>query len=61
MYSFQGAKVLDKKGGKYNMNEQVVNLTFFLIKDYIQDFKDCMKSPNKLSSAVVKPSLGMER
>lgn len=42
------------------MDEQVVNLTVFLIKDYVQEFKDCMKSPNNLSSSVVKPTLEMD-
>lgn len=42
------------------MDKQAVNLTIFLIKDYVQDFKECMKSPDTLSNSKLKSSYGME-
>lgn len=37
-----------------------MNLTVFLIKDYITEFKDCMKSPDNLSSSKLKATFGMD-
>ena len=42
------------------MDKQVVNLTIFLIKDHIQELKDCMKSPHCLSHTNIKASYGLE-
>lgn len=41
-------------------DKQVVNLTIFLIKDYVEEFKDCMKSPESLSSSTFKQSFGLD-
>lgn len=42
------------------MDKQVVNLTVFLLKDYLSDFDDCLKSPRYLSSSDLKPTYGFE-
>ena len=42
------------------MNKQVVNLTIFLIKDYVQDLKDCLKSSDTLSSAKIKSQFELD-
>lgn len=41
-------------------DKQVVNLTIFLIKDYVEEFEDCMKSPKTLSSSTLKQSFGLD-
>lgn len=42
------------------MDKQVINLTVFLIKDYVQELKDCLKSPYFLSSSKIKSQLGLD-
>ncbi len=41
------------------MDKQVINLTIFLIKDYVEEFKDCLKSSYTLSSSKLKSELGL--
>lgn len=42
------------------MDKQVINLTIFLIKDYVEDFNDCLKSPQTLSSSKLKAELALD-
>lgn len=42
------------------MDKQVINLTLFLIKDHVQDLKDCLKSSDSLSSSKLKPQFGLD-
>ena len=42
------------------MDKQVINLTVFLIKDYVQELNDCLKSPYFLSSSKIKSQLGLD-
>lgn len=42
------------------MEKKIVNLTIFLIKEYILDFDDCLKAPNALSSSAIKAHFGIE-
>ncbi len=42
------------------MDKQVINLTIFLIKDYVQELKDCLKSPSSLSSSKIKSQFGLD-
>ena len=41
------------------MDKQVVNLTIFLMKDYIHEIEDCLKSPDYLVSASIKPQFDL--
>lgn len=42
------------------MDKQVINLTIFLIKEYVVDLEDCLKSPDTLSSSALKAQYGIE-
>lgn len=42
------------------LDKQVINLTIFLIKDYIQNLRDCIKNPGSLSSSKLKPQFGLD-
>ena len=42
------------------MDKQFINLTIFLIKDYVEDFNDCLKSPQTLSSSKLKAELALD-
>lgn len=42
------------------MEKQVINMTIFLIKDYVQSLKDCLKTPAQLSSSKLKPQFGLD-
>jgi uncharacterized protein (TIGR04141 family) len=42
------------------LDKQVVNLTIFLIKDYIENLKDCPKSSDLLCSSKLKPQFGLD-
>lgn len=42
------------------MDKQVINLTIFLIKDHVQNLKDCLKSSDLLSSSKLKPQFGLD-
>lgn len=42
------------------MDKQIINLTIFLIKDYVADFSDCLKSPSSLSTSEIKQRFGMD-
>ena len=42
------------------MDKQVINLTIFLIKDHVQNLKDCLKSSDLLSSSKLKPHFGLD-
>lgn len=37
-----------------------MNLTVFLVKDYVQETKDCLKSADSLSSSKLKPQFGLD-
>ncbi len=42
------------------MDKQIINLTIFLMKDYVEDFNDCLKSPTSLSSSQIKQRFGLD-
>lgn len=42
------------------MDKQVCNLTVFLMKDHVQEFKDCLKTPNSLSLSKLKSQYGLD-
>ena len=42
------------------MDKQVINLTIFLIKDYVEEFNDCLKSSYTLSSSKLKSELALD-
>lgn len=42
------------------MDKQVINLTIFLIKDYIQNLRECIKNSGTLSSSKLKPQFGLD-
>jgi uncharacterized protein (TIGR04141 family) len=42
------------------VEKRIVNLTIFLIKDYVLDFDDCLKSPDTLSSSAIKTHYGID-
>lgn len=42
------------------LDKRVINLTVFLMKDYVTDLKDCLKSENGLSSSKLKQSVGLD-
>lgn len=42
------------------MEKQVVNLTIFLIKDYIEEVRDCLKHPDYLIASDIKSQFGLE-
>lgn len=42
------------------MDKQVINLTIFLIKDYVVDLEDCLKTQDTLSQSSLKAKYGME-
>ncbi len=42
------------------MDKQVVNLTVFLMKDYVEDIVDCLKSPDQLSSSSIKSQFDIQ-
>lgn len=41
-------------------DKQVINLTIFLIKDYVEEFEDCIKTPKTLSSSTLKQNFGLD-
>mgnify|MGYP001539875321 FL=1 len=42
------------------MDNQIVNLTIFLFKEYIHEFSDCLKSAASLSSSKLKAMFGLD-
>ncbi len=42
------------------MDKQIVNLTLFLIKDSADDFNDCLKHPDELTSSEIKQQYGID-
>lgn len=42
------------------MDKQVINLTIFLIKEYVQELKDCLKSYDSLISSKIKSQFGLD-
>lgn len=42
------------------MDNQIVNLTVFLFKEYIHEFSDCLKSAASLSSSKLKAMFGLD-
>lgn len=42
------------------MDKPVVNLTIFLMKDYVSDFRDCLKNPLKLTSSEIKEQYNID-
>lgn len=42
------------------MDKSVINLTVFLIKDYIVEIEDCLKSPSTLISSAIKTQYGLQ-
>ena len=43
----------------FYLDIQVVNLTIFIMKEHIQEFTDCLKSPASLSSSKLKTALDL--
>ncbi len=41
------------------MDKQLINLTIFLLKEYITDFDDCLKSSHTLTQCTLKQSSGL--
>lgn len=42
------------------MDKQVVNLTIFLMKDFIDEIDACLKKPDQLVSSMIKPQFGLQ-
>lgn len=42
------------------MDNQIVNLTIFLVKEHIHEFKNCLKSADSLSSSKLKARFGLD-
>ena len=42
------------------MKNRLMNLSIFLMKDYIQKFDDCLKMPETLISSSIKDSYGID-
>lgn len=42
------------------MDKQLINLTIFLIKDYIEDFDDCLKYPQNLQKTGIKSHFALD-
>lgn len=42
------------------MDKQVVNLSIFLMKDFVDEIEDCLKNPDQLVSSIIKPQFGIQ-
>jgi hypothetical protein len=42
------------------LDKQIFNFTLFLLKDYLEDFENCLKNPRSLISASIKSQYGLD-